>query len=179
MENNKPTKTTPNVQSISIIILIIVSIWFLNDHSNLQNKIDNQSTQIDNQNIQINNLQKEILDNATKVVASPKPVGPETYSGIVSQSGGLWSGAVHKLAWIGAGFANSNSEYLYPPDNYLIHSFSMGQSWQNMSVSCKDGYEIISAISATGNKLIISPTEVDTVTEDQPNNTIMITCEKQ
>jgi hypothetical protein len=180
MENNKPTKTTPNFQSISIVILIIVSIWFFSDHSSLQNKIDSQSAQIDSQNIQISNLQKEITDNPpTQAVALPKPVGPETYSGLVAQSGGIWSGKVNKLAWIGAGFANTNSEFLYPADNYLIHSFSMGQSWQNMSVSCKDGYDIISAHSMTSNKLIISLTEVSTVIEDQPVNNVVITCEKQ
>jgi hypothetical protein len=181
MENNKLTKTTPNIQSISIVILIIISIWFFSDHSNLQNKIDSQSAQIDNQNIQISNLQKEITDNTTQAVASPKPVGPETYSGNVAQSGGLWSSAVSKLAWIGGGWANSNSEYLNPADNYLISSFSQGQSWQNMTVSCKDGYEIISYSSASGNKLVISPasTEVSTVIGDQPYNNIFITCEKQ
>jgi hypothetical protein len=155
---------------ITVLVIILIYLW--NDNNSLQNRINNQSLQIDE-------LQKGVTDIVTKVVASPKPVGPETYSGLVAQSGGLWSGSVRKLAWIGAGFANVNSEYLYPADNYLIHSFSKEQSWQNFSVSCKDGYGIISAHSQTGNKLIISATKVITVIEDQPTNNIIVTCEKQ
>ena len=115
----------------------------------------------------------------TPVAPLPKPVGPETYSGLLAQSGGIWSTTVNKAAWIGAGSENINSAMLYPVENYLVHSFSQGQSWQNMTVSCKDGYAIISAHSQTGNKLTISPAEVTTVIEDQPTNNIIITCEKQ
>jgi len=114
------------------------------------------------------------------VTSLPKPVGPETYSGLVAQSGGILSSDVNKLAWIGGGFANINSEMLYPADNYLLHSFYEGYGQSNMmSVSCKDGYGVISAYSQTGNKLMISPTEVSTTIEDQSVNNIVITCEKQ
>ena len=163
-------------------MLIVVSIWFWSDHDSLQTKIDDQSAQINNLNLQISELQKEKTDNTTQAVTLSRVVGPEIYSANVSQSGGFLSSTVSKLAWIGAGWANSNSEYLKPADNYLINSFYEGYGQSNMmSVSCRNGYEIISYSTATGNKLTISPTntEVSIVIEDQPYNNIFITCEKQ
>ena len=150
---------------------MIVWKWYCGSEPSIIQNINSSAT--------TSNVTNEQQTSSTATPLS-KPVGPETYSGLVAQSGGIISSSVNKLAWIGGGFANINSEYLYPADNYLIHSFYEGYGQSNMmSVSCKDGYGVISAHSQTGNKLTISPTEVNTVIEDQSVNNIVITCEKQ